>query len=168
MIVSSFPSVLKDLQDKQWELLYRGSRDGFGGKNFHEKCDGQSNTITMILTTEGFIFGGFTPIAWDSSNSSKADGSQKSFLFSVKNPHNIEGKKFSLTDSRYAIYCNSSYGPTFGSHAIYIADNCNLNTSSNTYLGHSYANDTGIAGYQFCTGSQSFTVKEIEVFTVHD
>jgi len=32
----------------KWTLLYRGSRDGFGASDFHEKCDGHSNTLTLV------------------------------------------------------------------------------------------------------------------------
>jgi hypothetical protein len=136
--------------------------------NFHDKCDDKSNTVTIILTTEGFLFGGFTPIAWDSGNSYKTDGSQKSFTFSVKNPHNIEGKIFSVKNPERAIYCHSSLGPIFSNYAIKITNDCNMNPNSYTNLSNSYANDTGIAGNQFCTGSSYFTVKEIEAFAVTD
>jgi hypothetical protein len=66
----------------------------------------------VILDTKGNIFGGFTPVAWesikwdgqslDNSNTRKsddtlkADDSAKSFLFTLKNPHNIPPKKFPL------------------------------------------------------------------------
>jgi hypothetical protein len=66
-ILSDIPTPLKQFERKKWTLLYRGSRDGFGCSDFHSKCDGHSNTVTVILTTKGFIFGGFTPIAWDSA-----------------------------------------------------------------------------------------------------
>jgi hypothetical protein len=49
-----------------------------------------------------------------------------------------------------------------------MANDCNENTSSSTNLGHSYANDTGIAKNQFFTGEGNFMVKEIEVFQVSD
>jgi hypothetical protein len=35
---------------KNGTLLYRGTRDGFTAKSFHEKCDGKENTITIIKT----------------------------------------------------------------------------------------------------------------------
>jgi hypothetical protein len=168
-IFSDFPMILNDFVDKRWRLLYRGSRDGFESSNFHSKCDGESNTITIILTTKGFIFGGFTPIAWDLNGGHKSDSSQKSFVFSVKNPHNNEEKKFPLKNSQYAIYCYYAHGPCFGGTTdLYVASGCDRNTSSQTYLGNYYANDTGIAGNQLCTGEQYFTVKEIEVFAVSD
>jgi hypothetical protein len=161
------PLCLRDLHGKRWTLLYRGSRDGFGGSNFHQKCDGQSNTLTVIETTKGFVFGGFTPVAWDSSNSSKPDSSQTSFLFTVKNPRGSDGRKFVMANSANAIRCLTSYGPIFGSnHDIQVADGCNGNTSSYTNLGGAYTNDTGINGQQVFTGEHTFTAKEIEVFLI--
>jgi hypothetical protein len=169
MIISNVPSSLKRFEQNEWILLYRGSRDGFKGSTFHSKCDGQSNTVTVILTTKDFIFGGFTPIPWDSSNSSnswKTDNSQQSFIFSVKDSRNSEPKCFPLVNSSLAIYCGSSYGPTFGGgHDIYVADGCNQN-SSNTNLGHTYRNDTGLQNTEVLNGEYHFQVKEIEVFSI--
>jgi hypothetical protein len=168
-ILSTKPKVFDEFEGKQFRLLYRGSRDGFAASNFHNKCDSKSNTVTIIMTTKGFIFGGFSPLAWDSSNQWKVDNSRQSFVFSIHNPHNITDKKFSLTNPTYAICCSSSYGPWFGGGDDFrVADGGNNNASSYTNLGHSYANDTGIAGNQFFTGEYNFTVKEIEVFQVSD
>ncbi len=33
----------------KWTLLYRGTRDGFGAKEFHSKCDGKSSTLTIVF-----------------------------------------------------------------------------------------------------------------------
>jgi hypothetical protein len=167
VIVPDFPEILNEIRGNGWTLLYRGTEHGFGSSDFHSKCDGKANTITIILTTKGFIFGGFTPVAWDSSNDYKADISQKSFVFSLKNPHKSEAKKFSISNLSYAIYCNSSAGPTFGrGFDIAVANNCNGNTNSYTSLGNAYVNDTGIAATKVFTGEQSFQVKEIEVFEI--
>jgi hypothetical protein len=168
-ILSTNSNVFEEFEGKQWRLLYRGSRDGFGASNFHSKCDGESNTVTIILTTKDFIFGGFSSLTWDSSNQWKVDNARKGFVFSVRNPHNIADKKFSLTNPTYTIYCSSSCGPRFGfGDDIYVGNDCNNTTNSSTNLGVSYANDTGIAGNQFFTGEYNFTVKEIEVFPVSD
>jgi hypothetical protein len=90
---------VKDFVDKRWRLLYRGSRNGIGNSNFHGKCDGEPNMNMIMLTTKSFIFSGFTPMAWDSSSAHMPDSNQTSFVFSVQNPHTINGKKLSLNDS---------------------------------------------------------------------
>jgi hypothetical protein len=166
-ILSDFPSIFTDFGQKQWKLLYRGADDGFQSSDFHRKCDSHSNTITIILTTKGFIFDGFTPVAWDSSNARKPDSTQTSFLFSLKNPHTSEAKKFPLKSSSNAIGCHSSYGPSFaGNRDMVVYDRCNESTDNFTNLGGAYVNDTGIDGEKVFTGERYFTVKEIEVFSI--
>jgi hypothetical protein len=124
--------------------------------------------LTLIETTKGFQFGGFTPLVWDSTTSGyKSDSSQQGFVFTLKNTGNIEPRKFKLSNGPYAICCHSGRGLTFGNgNDIYVADNCNANTSSYTNLGSGYVNDTGITGTAVFTGEQCFTVKEIEVFAI--
>jgi hypothetical protein len=47
----------------KWSLLYRGTRDGFTGRDFHSRCDGHSNTLTLLKAKgSSFIFGGFTTV----------------------------------------------------------------------------------------------------------
>jgi hypothetical protein len=125
--------------------------------------------LTLIETTKGFIFGGFTPIAWESSSSgvNKLDSSGKSFLFSLKNPLNSEPRKFMLMNGKNAIRCRSKYSLLFaGPCDMCVYDNCNTSTNNFTYHGGSYVNDTGIDGQLVFNGERNFTVKEIEVFTI--
>ena len=44
------------------ELLLRKSRDGSKPEDFHRKCDNKGNKITIIETTKGNIFGGYTEL----------------------------------------------------------------------------------------------------------
>jgi hypothetical protein len=175
-IISIIPDIFQEFGWNGFSLLWRGSRDGFSASAFHSRCDGHANTLTLILDTEGNIFGGFTPIKWESrvwnkkwgdeDNSWKADGNQKSFLFTVKNPHKFPARRFALkeTRKRMAIRCRSDRGPHFND--LWICDNCNANPASCTKLGGSYTNDTGLYGELVFTGSDSFQVKEIEVFEI--
>jgi hypothetical protein len=113
------------------------------------------------------MFDGFTPIAWDSSHSEKADNSQQSFVFCVKTSMNSDARSFPLVNSSKAICGISSYGPIFGNGwDILVANSCNENTSSYTNLGNAYRNDTGLSGQEVFTGEYNFQVKEIEVFTI--
>jgi hypothetical protein len=173
-IISDFPEIFAEFRGKQFSLLWRGSRDGFKAQEFHGRCDGHANTLTVILDTEGNIFGGFTPVEWESrvwngklsdeSNCWKADDSLKSFIFTLKNPHNIPARRFVLRDDskHTAINCHSGFGPRFCDIAV--RDDCNANTNSATHLGWAYTNDTGLNMTIVFTGSQNFQVKEIEVF----
>jgi hypothetical protein len=132
-ILSVFPSIFSEFGQNEWVLLYRGADDGFGSSDFHRKCDSHSNTITIILTTKGFIFGSFTPVAWDSSGRGKPDSTQTSFLFSLKNLQTSEAKKFSMKSSSDAIGCWPGSGPLFGSsYDICVSDRCSESTSNHT------------------------------------
>jgi hypothetical protein len=151
--------------------LWRGSRDGFGASVFHRQCEGHANTLTVIRDTDGNIFGGFTPLTWESTSEvvAKADGSLRSFIFTLKNPHHVAGRKFVLKVEKkdHAIECCAADGPRFWD--INIWDNCNVNGESATYFGRpdsTYTNDTGLDGKTFLTPSEKFQVDEIEVFEI--
>jgi hypothetical protein len=122
------------------------------------------------LDTKGNIFGGFTPVEWESRNGHfKADDSQKSFVLTLKNPHNIPARRFALKAEKKhaAIWCRSGCGPYFGGGCdIAVSDDCNANTRSRSHLGSSYTNDTRLYGWVVFTGSGYFQVKEIEVFEI--
>jgi hypothetical protein len=145
--------------------------DGFHLDHFHRRCDGHPNTLTVILDTDGNTFGRFTPVEWEPRgvlDTWKADPSLKSFLFTLKNPHNIPARRLPLKGEKKdkAICCVFDYGPHFGD--LHVSDNCNANTFSfsSTWFGVHHTNDTGLDGTTFFTGSQYFQVKEIEVFEI--
>jgi hypothetical protein len=182
LIVGEYPALFEEFRAKRWVLLWRGSRDSFTSGEFHRRCDGRANTLTLILDTKGNIFGGFTPVEWESrewngkggneNNLFKGDDSLRSFLFTLRNPHGVPPRKLALTAERKqrAIQCDSALGPVFGD-CIYVNDNCNANRRSCTRFGtrwsdRVYANDTAFGN--FLTGAGEFTVKEIEVFEIAD
>jgi hypothetical protein len=178
-ILSELPALFPEFRDKRIWLLWRGSRDGFRARIFHRRCDGHANTLTVIEDTNGNIFGGFTPTKWElvlwngkfyeESNSWKADRTGKSFLFTLKNPHNVGPRRFGLKSDRKhrAIECGFLCGPDF--HDLGIYDFCTENTRSYTYqFNRSYENDTGLDSKTFFTGSPEFQAKEVEVFEITD
>jgi hypothetical protein len=178
-IISDFPDIFAEFCRKRFSLLWRGCRDGFGACDFHSRCDGHANTLTVILDTDGSVFGGFTPAEWesrewnknwgDNNNCLKADASPKSFLFTLKNPHDVPARRFALKADKnvVAIRCVSGCGPHF--EDIGVSDNCNAKTNNCThYFGRRYTNDTALDGETFFTGSETFKVKEIEVFEITD
>jgi hypothetical protein len=179
LIVKEFPPLCEEFQGKKFKLLWRGSRDGFGAMEFHDRCDGYANTLTLILDTKGNIFGGFTPVEWESrlpaspsdcSNCWKSDPRMKSFLFTLKNPFGTDAMKFELRPEKqkYAVWCCSSDGPWFGGNDILVCDDSNhiyTCTSNHTY---DYGYLSAVYHSALLTGSEEFKVKEIEVFEVLD
>jgi hypothetical protein len=99
----------------------------------------------------------------------KGDDSLKSFLFTLKNPHNIPARRFALKAERKqkAILCGSGCSPGFGCD-IGVSDDCNANTVSSTSPGSAYNDDTELDGEIVFAGSRNFQVREIEVFEITD
>ncbi|GET00907.1 hypothetical protein GLOIN_2v1779234 [Rhizophagus clarus] len=68
----------------EFNLLLRGSRDGFKVKEFHKLCVNKGPTLVVIKVKEtNQIIGGYNPNSWKSDNS--WDKSDDSFIFSLGN-----------------------------------------------------------------------------------
>lgn len=140
-------------ENQQWKLIYRASKDGFESVNFHDNCDLYSNTLVIIKTLNGCIFGGFASKSWDSNgHASIFKQDLNAFLFSFKNKVNRQ-EKFLIKNPEYALNCGRSYGPSFGFDLIKIESNSNVNSLS------SVSNNL-----MFMTRTRNFRVEEIEVF----
>ncbi len=122
---------------QNWTLIYRASQDGFEAAKFHSKCDKKLNTLIIVKSTSGNVFGGYTEQSW-SGIGFKLDS--KSFIFSLINRFNKPLKmKWSQNQG---IDCNKEIGPVFGrgggsaekSFDIYLTDKSNTNIS-NSNLG---------------------------------
>jgi hypothetical protein len=111
-IVSDLPPLFEEFRGKHFNLLWRGSRDGFTAQEFHRRCDGRANPLTVIADTDGNVCGGFTPVKWESDydGKCKGDNSLRSFLFTLRNPHCVAPQKFALKAEKkqYAIYYYST------------------------------------------------------------
>ena len=108
--------------NQKWELLYRATRDGFSAANFHKRCDNKSKTLTIIKSTNGNIFGGYTDKAWTSGNQFYSD--PNAFLFSLVNKDDKPFKVKLTSNGHTAIYCNGTCGLIFGyGRDIYISSN---------------------------------------------
>ncbi len=141
-----------------YNLLWRGSQDGFEAATFHGKCNKKGPTVTVIVSNNDKIFGGYTSLSWQSRNAYAQDTT--AFIYSLTH------KAKCATQIGSSSICDySSYGPLFGNgHDIAIQDNCN--TRGDNYCSPStYALPAG-ANNTFLAGSHTFTVKEIEVYAV--
>jgi len=155
----------------KWKLIYKASKDGFDATKFRSVCSNKGPTITVVQSSNGYIFGGYTPLPWSSNNNYAYNAS--SFIFSFKNANGTQSVKLDNNgpyhSSSYSIYNGSSYGPTFGGgHDFYLCSGCNSTNSSYSNLGHSYS----LPGFTYGTsqiqsylaGSYNFTTTDYEVF----
>ncbi|KAJ5073496.1 pep-cterm sorting domain-containing protein [Anaeramoeba ignava] len=148
---------------------FSAKRDGFSSSNFHSKADNHGKTLVIIKTSSNYIFGGFTQVGYKSNVNNYINDSN-AFIFTLKNPSNHQPQKFTCKLPQYAIYSNSSYGPTFGGHDIYI--NPNLNQGSHTNFGHSYNTPNGITpqstqAQNYFTGNYNqWQISELECYFI--
>jgi len=150
---------------RKWKLLFRGSKHGFTGAQFHAKCDNKgAPTICVIESTMNHVFGGYTTVPWTSSNNYASDSNSWIYLVRAGKSVTPKSGKWKVTQTQYSVYHNASYGPSFGGgYDFYLANACNTNTSSYANAGHSYAcpkNNTLLAG------QYNFMVKDFEVFVL--
>ena len=130
-------------ESKKFDLLWRGSRDEFGADSFHSLCDHKGETLTIVKSTTGFIFGGYTSVSWTSSDDYEPD--DKAFLFTLTNPSKIPLKLMN-TRNQYSVYHYSDSGPTFGAvfyHDLKVSSDSDLNAYSYCSSGNSYQAPNG-------------------------
>ncbi|CAF1087109.1 unnamed protein product [Didymodactylos carnosus] len=152
-------------QSKQrWKLIYQASRDGFGVKDFHSRCDDQGETMIVIRSENGYLFGASNRVPWRSEGGWIED--ESSFLFTLTNPHTIPPTKYHIHphESAYSMYHRADCGPLFGrGHDLWVSHRSNENSKSCTRFPRSFMDTTG-KGMKTFTGDKHFRTSDIEVF----
>ena len=149
-------------------LLYRASRDGYHASAFHAKCDGRTRTVTVFKTNTNYVFGGYASAAWSSTGGYVDDTS--AYLFGLRNGDVPIYKIYSKRAPSgyyvyYAIYANSSYGPTFGgyrydSSTYYPVFDINTPTRPDVSSG-SCTQNSYIAASNILAGSTTWSASDI-------
>ncbi|XP_062522994.1 uncharacterized protein LOC134197664 [Corticium candelabrum] len=150
-----------------WRLIYKASRDGFRAADFHRWCDNKGETISVIRTAGGYLFGGYTDVPWSTSGTYKQ--SSQSFLFAFRSSAlGNTPVKATIASSGNAVFHHSSYCCTFGAgHTIHIADSSNTSSNSNSswYNGQYYSYPPGVTSNNYwLVGQQTFQTQDVEVF----
>ena len=86
---------------KNWNLIYKATRDGFAASDFHRTCDGKGENLGVIRSANSYLFGWWTPLSWSSSAGYVKDAS--TFIFTLTNPAGVP-EKYRNIDSSRAIY----------------------------------------------------------------
>ena len=124
-----------------FRLLYKISTDGCSAQTFHQKCDGQGATVTVLYNTNNTIFGGYLSQSWNSIGVYINDLS--AFLFRLQYNGSSNPLKFPVSQAAYAGYGDSSYGPTFGGGNDIYTFSGNINKSGNYFPLNGYVHGTG-------------------------
>ena len=95
----------------RYDLLWKGSRDGFTASAFHSKCNGKGATLTVIMSEHNKLFGGYTSESWGFGGSGSCyKYDPTAFVYSLTHETKCSKQK----NTSYSICDNSAYGPIFG------------------------------------------------------
>jgi hypothetical protein len=154
-------------------LVYQASRDGFQAKDFHLKCDGLLNTLVVVKSSNGYVFGGFTAVDWSSGGSlSNYKYDSSAFMFSLINKYNYPFK-MKIINPDYAVYASDYMGPVFGSgNDLAISDDSDKNYYSYAMIGNTYQLPPFLVqnhqnAQSFLADSYYFKTFQVEVFLVN-
>jgi hypothetical protein len=157
-------------KQKQWSLLYKATRDGFGSGDFHRLCNNRGATLTLIQTRNRLhmkkrdsIIGGYTTIPWTSRHAVYYD--PQAFLFLLTQD---KLTRFNLrSNDEIAVSHNVTSGPIFGSDDIHICHRANENNFSYSKFPSSYADVSEHGkGRKTFSKFKHFIISEIEVYMV--
>ena len=142
-------------------LIYRATRDGDMGQNFHKFCDGLSPILLLIKTTHNVRFGGYTETFFEGTNDYLGKKDDNAFIFSLD-----KRKYYEIEKGENAILCYINYGPVFYG-----------NNFSNIFLKEPFFKKKGSVApkgdryktkedYEINLGKQYFTPIQIEIFHI--
>ena len=139
-------------------ILFDSSFNGDSAYEFHKRCDLKYNTISIIETTSGHRFGGYTSECFESPNEYFDKKDNLSFVFSLD-----KMKIYDVIKGKYAISCDKNYGPYFRDDHICIVDEF-LTKESGTCIKGKGFNTT--KNYELNSGKKYFTIKRLQVFQI--
>lgn len=149
----------------KWTLMYRATTDGWGANNFHAKCDNKRRLLTIIRSTSGHLFGGFSTEPFNSNVGFVTDST--AFLYTLTNPHGVPPTKIPCTSPGNAIYGHPSYNATYGTNNdLYIVNNANQSSCTTNLGNNTYRDPTGRGSTLFTGQSNNWTVAEMLAFQV--
>lgn len=158
---------------KQFTLLYAITIDGCTLESFHQKCDNQGPTVTVLYNQHGSVYGGYASDSWRSSGGYLR--TTDSFLFQLHYNGYSKANKFMLKQNKCekSFYCDSGYGPDFGyspddlktfTETINVVNGC-FPLKGSLNIGNCYENH-GMKAAEI--NNDTMSVTELEVYKVHD
>ncbi|XP_052802954.1 interferon-induced protein 44-like [Mya arenaria] len=162
---------------KTFNLLYSITRDGCYASVFHQKCDNQGPTFTVMYNKEGSVYGGYTSVSWSTPTTRLDQTDNAAFLYQLYYSGLNTPKKYPVKTGHTAICSATDLGPLFGSNHkfdVFTFSNSiqtsssgeyNLNGDMQTHFGKNY-DTAGISSKEFNNGH--IRVTELEVYAVKD
>ncbi|RHZ51178.1 hypothetical protein Glove_482g40 [Diversispora epigaea] len=156
----------------EFQLILRGSRDGFHPKTFWNMCHGCAGTIVVAkVAGTDEIVGGYNPLAWDNSTGGAYMKTKDSFIFSLEYDNIRKSSIISRVkdQSGALLYYKSNlqdvYGPSFGYSEFVMESNVSDFTQDEKsiccYISSCHAYKKPIR-----TTNERFSIVDYEVFKI--
>jgi len=159
--VNLIKSGIKNTDNKViFKLLFRGTKDGQTVADFHKYCDGKPNTLSIMQTSKGYIFGGYNEKKWDSSSGCVAD--PNAFIFSLDYMKIYKPKN----GKTGYIHCASDHGPYFCGTIGMVSNYFSSNNHYEQNVNNCYDGGEQNKNYELNHGEKNFYGREVEVFQV--
>ena len=143
------------------KLLYRATRDGSSIEEFHSRCDNYPNTLMLVQTTKGYIFGGFTSVGWISKNGANIQD-KNAFCFSI----NLN-KIYNIIKPENAMHLQSNdCRPSFGVNKYVFILQQNFLASTENYVEKMTDYKGEKKALEINGGNKKFGINELEVFQI--
>ncbi|RHZ68684.1 hypothetical protein Glove_294g158 [Diversispora epigaea] len=123
----------------KFELILRGTKDGFSPQTFWNICHGHKGTVVIIKIKGTYeVIGGYNPLTWDNTYiNNNFEKVIDSFIFSLKNG-NIQHSILSRVKDSMNSICNvykhgqKEVGPHFGDFYLHNTNSsfCQIRTSN--------------------------------------
>ncbi|RHZ66611.1 hypothetical protein Glove_306g71 [Diversispora epigaea] len=148
----------------EFQLILRGSKDGFAPQTFWNMCHGHAGTV-IIIKVKGTdeILGGYNPLMWDNNTSGVYRETKDSFIFSLKNGNIQKSILSRVKEPQFALYCYHIYGPNFGGGHLFMERNQSNLPTENGFGSYNYNR------YEkpIRTDGGQFSIIDYEVFKVN-
>ncbi|XP_052812405.1 interferon-induced protein 44-like [Mya arenaria] len=97
---------------KVFHLLYNITKDSCDTATFHQRCDNQGPTVTVLYNPQGSVYAGFASVGWEGSGIWSLDNA--AFLFHLKLIGSRKCNKFPAKLGCKTVLSSPTYGPVFG------------------------------------------------------
>jgi len=151
-----------ELAKEGWVLgrrLFSTSVDGNTAEAFHKKCDDQGETVTLVKSSNGHVFGGFSSVPW-STNEGYKNCADSVWLFKYHDDGQGERIDIQPKFRQYAVRHSRTSGPCFGYNDLAI----NVEKSRTKNWCQKMSFNKGILSDH---GAIPFEVSNYEVFRVY-
>ena len=152
-----------------FKLLYRATKDGNSPESFHQKCDNIKGTLTIMKTSKGMRFGGYTECTW---NADPKDGQNKKDNNGIGFCYSLDLFKIynNTKEANSTIRCYEKEGPDFYGGDCYMFD-IYFPINSNTGICTGYTVKNNSFGkfekdYEINNGERNFVLQELEIFQI--